>query len=272
MSDFHSFAVAVRKSVAVLLRNTKLFVVDVDPDKLYDLYLASFPKGTNEVYRTRTEHDCSCCKAFIRNLGVVVAIKNGEMVTLWDMADLGSTYQPVADAMAALLRAGKVKDIFLTSLNPIGQEKSVENKPGQELRTWEHFHAAIPRHFVNNDPGTAMNSARTAFSVLKRGVEELTTESIETVLDLIDQKALYRGEEFKGQLLAFQALQNNLKGGNELAIWDSYDAPVARLRNTAIGTLLQELSASDDVERAVRSFERIMAPANYKRPEKKPKA
>ena len=33
-------------------------------------------KGTNPVYITNTEHDCSCCKNFINNLGLVVAIKD----------------------------------------------------------------------------------------------------------------------------------------------------------------------------------------------------
>jgi len=89
---------------------------------------------------------------------------------------------------------------------------------------------------------------------------------VATVLDLIEENAVYRGAEFKDQLLGFQQLQNKLRGGNEFLIWESLDAPAARLRNSAIGTLLQDLSEGQDVERAVKSFEAKVAPTNYKRP------
>ena len=39
----------------------------VDKDEMYNLYLDSFPVGTNAIYRTRREHDCSCCRGFIKN-------------------------------------------------------------------------------------------------------------------------------------------------------------------------------------------------------------
>lgn len=31
------------------------------------------PAGTNPIFRERTEHDCSCCRNFVKNLGNVVA-------------------------------------------------------------------------------------------------------------------------------------------------------------------------------------------------------
>lgn len=48
--------------------NDYLFEVNLDKDELYNLYLNSFPKGTNPIFRERTEHDCSCCRHFIKNL------------------------------------------------------------------------------------------------------------------------------------------------------------------------------------------------------------
>ena len=34
-----------------------LFVTDVDKDVMWDTYLASFPEGSNPMFRKRTEHD-----------------------------------------------------------------------------------------------------------------------------------------------------------------------------------------------------------------------
>lgn len=45
-----------------------------------------------------------------------------------------------------------------------------------------------------------------------------------------------------------------------------FKSPIAKIRNTAMGTLLIDLSNGVDLERAVKSYENIMAPSNYKRP------
>lgn len=264
MSDFHLFGTAIRRSVAALMKNAqRLYVVNSDRDKIWETYIKSFPPGTDKIFRVKTEHDCACCRHFIRAVGDVVGISKGKLITIWDVEGLDSTYQPVADGMAAYIRSCEVKDVFLTRYNTAGQEKSKD--PKADI-TWEHFATVVPKQFICADPETQMGKVRDAFAVLKRGVEELTPESIETVIDLINQKALYRGEEFKTQLLAFQALQKLLKGGDVLSIWENADAPVARLRNTAIGTLLQDLSEGMELEKAVRVFEKKVAPENYKRP------
>ena len=59
-----------------------LFTVDLDKDKFYEHYLASYPEGTNPMYRKRTVHDCSCCRHFIKSIGNVVGIKDGKITTI----------------------------------------------------------------------------------------------------------------------------------------------------------------------------------------------
>ena len=82
---FHVLAEAVRRQVGRMMEGAdRLYVTEVDKDELWELYLNSFPEGTNPIFRTRTEHDCSACRHFIKTFGGVVALKNGIISTVWD--------------------------------------------------------------------------------------------------------------------------------------------------------------------------------------------
>nr|DAF93567.1 MAG TPA: hypothetical protein [Myoviridae sp. ctshb19] len=70
-------------------------------DLLWEHYLASFPKGTNPMFRERTEHDCSTCRNFVRNLGAVVYVTEKEIRSVWDVKIDNPTYQAVADLHVA---------------------------------------------------------------------------------------------------------------------------------------------------------------------------
>ena len=106
-----------------------------------------------------------------------------------------------------------------------------------------------------------------------RSMNELTLDATQTVLELIAQNSLYRGAEWKSQLeqlASFQTKYSALTAAEkELRSWvDVFlmNPAFARIRNTSIGTLLIDLSEGKDVNTAVTSYERVVAPANYKRP------
>src|SRR5690348_16749083 len=114
MSDFKVFSQAVHAQFTAMSAH-ELFVVDIDPDELYDAYLAAFPEGTNPLFRERTEHDCSCCRNFIKNLGPVVALVDGEMRTVWDeFAELDWAYSVVSNQLAMLIRSKPIKSLYRT--------------------------------------------------------------------------------------------------------------------------------------------------------------
>ena len=65
--NFKVFGDAVENRIKELSAESKrLFEVEVDKDEMFAHYLASFPEGTNPMYRERTVHDCSCCRSFIK--------------------------------------------------------------------------------------------------------------------------------------------------------------------------------------------------------------
>lgn len=256
---------------------TGLYRVDIEKDLLWDTYLKSFPAGTNPIYKERTEHDCNCCKSFIRTLGGVVTIKDNKLVTIWDVNVGDSFYQTVADAMAELVRGKKIDGIFLHGEPKIGVSKTVMQVPDSpEVKTWTHYFVNLPApYYVKGDSiGTKTGAAQATHDVMLRGLLEVDLEDIDTVLELIDQNSLYRGEENKFAVSEFRKLRvafGKVKGAQakDLFVWanmNSVPESVSRIRNTAIGTLLQDIAKGDELETAVKAFEVKVAPTNYKRP------
>ena len=271
MADFKPFARAVRKRFAEMAAEGALFCVASERDTIWLTYLNAFPEGSNPIYRTRQEHDCSCCRHFIYNTGNVVAIQNGALASLWDLNGLSEPYQTVADAMSAYVRSKPIRDTFLTRFATHGQLISrafIDNNVVQ----FDHFSAEIPRDYVAQDVATRQGNDRTMHDVFVRGLTELKAEALSTVLDLIEQNNLYRGAEFKRQIVEFAALRARYAAilderERDIFAWSKLkEGPsVTRLRNTAIGTLLQDLSADVDLEEAVRKYEAIVAPQNFRR-------
>lgn len=259
MLNFPAFSAAVSARFAQM-STEELYVADVDTD-LFTAYLLFFPEGTNPIFRTNTEHDCSCCKQFIRNVGAVVTADGG---TVWDTPGLGHPYDLVSAAMAALVRAAPIKTVFRTKESKYGTPFNFDTKTEQR---WDHFHATIATRHRSNDAATIRGQIESAQQVLRRGLDELKDEAIDTVIDLIDSNSLYRGAEHLEAVKAFRELKRGYSAAPDKAryVWSKIDDRAARFRNTVIGTLVTDLSESVELERAVRSFESKVAPQNYKR-------
>lgn len=252
-----------------------VFRVDVSGDDLWERYLAAFPPGTNEMFRKRAEHDCSCCRSFVRAMGNIIAIVDGRVVSLWDAPCEDRAFSTVFAALATLIKGRAISSPFLYFDQKAGQEKNFEQKPGEEVITWRHYVAKIPAalQMERADIPGAIGERRATRDVLERGLRELTMDALETVLDMIGQNSLYRGEEHRGAVERFRAIKVAFdalpEDGRDVYVWSiaATESPaICRIRNTAIGTLLIDLSQGTDLEEAVKKFEAVVAPTNYKRP------
>lgn len=118
---FKDFVKAIQKNLQQMSKDSsRLFTVNVDTEELYNLYLDSFPAGTNEIYRERREYDCSCCRHFIRDVGNVVSIKNGELHTIWGINPVSDDkYNVVAAALDAYVKQKAVLGVFLKKRNEL---------------------------------------------------------------------------------------------------------------------------------------------------------
>jgi hypothetical protein len=257
-----------------------MFRVEVEKDDLWSTYLGSFPEGSNPVLRKRTEHDCGCCRQFIRAVGDVVAIIDGKVESLWDVEVGDLDYQAVANAMSDLVQSRVIASPFLHGEHTAGTDKNFEQKEGEPVRTWRHFFVNIPYgrnqgqnyYCAKKDIPTVLGEARALHDVLRRSLNELTVDAVDTVLELIAQNSLYRGQEHQHAVEVFRALKmqyDKLTDDRDAFVWSKIDtvpAAVAKIRNTSIGTLLVDLSEGLELEEAVRKFEAVVAPQNYKRP------
>lgn len=273
-NDFHKFKEAIEHHFEQMSK-TDLFVMNVDKDLLWQTYLDKFPTGSNPIFRERSVHDCSCCRHFIKTIGNVVTIKDGTPVSIWDLEIEDPVYQPVAAALADLVRSKPIANQFLHYESQIGTDHNFEKD-----YKWEHFYVNVPlrnhgRNFIQKKAiiPTMLGESRALHDVFARSLQELTIDSIDTVLDLIGQNSLYRGAEHKSSLESFKKVKKKYDelpdNQRDFFVWSQIgeiSGAVAKIRNTSIGTLLIDLSAGVDLEDAVRKFEALVAPSNYKRP------
>lgn len=272
--DFNIFKNAIAQQFARMSKHA-LFRTGVDKDLMWQTYLDAFPEGTNPIYKTRREHDCNCCKSFIRVMGDVVAITDGEVVSLWDV-DVGDiTFNMVAREMSRLATSRPIQDAFLHYEPVVGTDKTLVQAL-EGVHTWRHFFVNLPATVVafKDAIPTKLGDFRTRHDLFARALATISDDAIDTVLDLINKNALYRGAEHKEMVVSFKAtkaVHDALSPDRRAAaVWlpvVKYPGPgTGDIRNTAIGTLLVDLSEGTPVERAVASFESKVAPANYKRP------
>jgi len=278
--EFKEFAKLIDQQFDKLSKKEKLYRIETDRDTLWSLYLSSFPEGTNPIYKERTEHDCNCCKNFIRDVGNVVALNDdGTIETIWDINTEGlsnfdamGSYLKVTDALATYLRTQKIANIFVHYTSGVGAKVSRQLLPDGSVKNWNHFHAAIPGKFVKTTSiPEILGETKSRMQVFERGLVEITDESITIVEDLIKQNSIYRGQEFKEVVSEFKRVKNgfdkiNSVLGKNFYLWKNVGNYCAPIRNTVIGTLLTDLSEGFDLDDAVKSFESKVAPTNYKRP------
>lgn len=249
----------------------ELYVVEC-PD-IFERYLSFFPDGSNPIHKVRTEHDCSTCKQFIRNLGLVVAVRDeacggfyvDTVWSNWDSLPGGSPQWEVCRQMDKLIDNLPISGIFRSKEKRYGVESNFDSDGNK----YHHFHGVVSGKYLTESPDAEKGSARSTFDVFKRGLNDFQLADLSNIIETIedDEKAIYRGAEhlrtikgFKEALLGYY--QSNR---DDLFVWKNVNSNVSHFRNTAIGSLFVDLAKGVDLEVAIKSFEAKVAPHNYKR-------
>lgn len=258
--------------------NKRLFNVNIDTDVLYNKYLDSMPSDMNPIFRQRRVHDCSCCRGFIKNVGGVIAINKAKVTSVWDCDVKGTGYENTFKILGNYVRENlnKIQGIYLAQFEKQGCHHNFEEMEKAGPHRWDHFYVQLKPGFFDTDGyrrNKTMSDIAAEHQVFKRSLDEISLEAIDSILDLINDGSLYKGDEYKRQVqelrkfkVEYDKINNSLE--KNLYSWEkvvSIDAAISKIRNSSIGTLLVDVSEGRSLDEAVTAYERITAPENYKR-------
>ena len=270
---FNQFVRVFQSEFAQMIASGRqLYVVDMDRQSLWDTYLESFPAGVE-----RQSHNCNACRSFIKNYGHIVAIDvDYNLQSIWDFTVADPMWQSVVNNLRDLVYCCRIRDVFIPESQKLGFKSNIQrvlDPTTQKLVDtieWEHLYLEVPRSYVT---GRTPQDYRDPRNVFKRALEEFDVQTVQTVLELIDQ-GLYKGVEYKTTLETFLQEQQTFISTVltpqqvENYYWvaaSRVGIGVAKIRNSAIGTLLIDISKDVDLDVAVRKYETVVAPQNYRR-------
>lgn len=264
---------------------TRLFAVEVDKDELWNVYLDSFPEAANPIFRERRVYDCSECRQFIRSFGNVVVLKDLTMISIWDFELDDPTFGPVVKAMSKYIHSHRIAGLFTPRGRHFGVKENRELLPSNFVKVWNHLYWDLPKHIkwyrYGQDANAERGELEASRQVFARSLKEITFEAIDTVLEMINENTLYRGEGWKEPLTGLrqfkeefeqipdvEVARDEVNTPRAIYLWDKpseLGTAVSRIRNHSIGTLLIDLSEGVDIETAVKKYEKIVAPECYQR-------
>lgn len=276
--EFKKFRDRLQNHFESVMSDHDLFVTDIDQDEFWNLYLDSFPAGTNPMYRKRRGYDCSCCRHFLKAIGGVVYFdENYNVHSIFEFDAQSETFQPVIDALSAYVKNHHVTDRYFSNESFLGALCSRSLSETGSVEVYNHYFVNIPERHRNNERVKTLSAVaaevRDTKNVFKRSLEEISMDAVDTVLELIQSNTLYKGAEWKTALVNFRQCKEKFEKlpeeKRENYCWvkaGSVGAVIGRIRNHSIGVLLTDVSNGMDLDGAVRRYEQIVAPANYKRP------
>ena len=299
---FQDYAALIEQQLWDMANKYPLFRSSLPGTILWDTYLSNFRPGDNPVFRDpeSSEHNCNLDHAFIKRYGNIVAIdENYNIITMFDLdiPESSKYYQPNKAMQAALGLVG-IQDAFTetySELNSLPYESLKRTQSKYKLGFKEtfktyteeeaskfgvvtpdivykfyHFYGTIPAKYVDasgKSESSIIAEYRDTKSVLMRGLEEISLDTLELVKDLIEQNSLLNGESYLPKLTQFINLKkaylelDQSKRANWA--WVTSLTLKSRFRNELIGTLCVEIESGIPLNDACLNWNKRADPVNY---------
>lgn len=279
----------------------KLFRVSLTGQQIWDLYLSSFSKENDPVFRdpASSTHNCNHCKNFIRRYGNIVSVdENNDITTMFDVV-ADEEFENVAKVLSVAIKSSKIIDVFFETFNElnslpyesckksnevfqlgvISNQKRYTKEEAEkfgvvkanEIRTFNHIHLFVDKAFVDmsgNSIEALMSNYRDAKNVFQRAMETISLDTLNLVKDLINQGSLLDGTTHLhkiDKIIPLKEEYDNLPA-NQRDNWcwvKSFKLPFAKFKNELIGVLCSELSEGEELNKACQSWNKRVDPANY---------
>lgn len=249
----------IQEQFAKMCATGKLFRAKVTGDEIYDLYLASFPDGTDPVFRDpeSSTHNCNNCKNFIRRYGNIVSINEaGEIETIFGVQGAEEPYNTVVNKLDAVIKSNSIQDVFFETYQMLNEKLNYESctkqqetyrlgtavnhkrytkeeaekygvvKPNQVV-TFDHIHVDIPAKYVDksgNSIESIMAQYRDKYQVFKRTMEEISLDTFNLVEDLINQGSLLDGTAHLHTIkdaIKYKSEYNTVTGNKDNWLWNT---------------------------------------------------
>lgn len=237
--SFEDFNSLIQKKFDNIQSNCLLFRSSLKGEEVWDIYINSFKRGDDPVFRDpeSSTHNCNNDKNFIRRYGNVVGINNNfEIVTMFDL-DLDENnpyYNPCKKISNALLNS-KISNVFFetfdelkynvnySKLNKNDTEFQLGNSPSykkytkeevekfgvvneDEIYEFHHFNVKLKKDFLDTSGksiNTILHEYRDFKNVFERGLNDIPLDTLKLVKDLFIQNSLFNGEDYYKKLNKF---------------------------------------------------------------------
>lgn len=296
-----NFNKKVQEQFVKMSQTGKLFRVDLTGQQIWDLYISSFSKEDNPIFRdpNSTSKNCNHCNNFIRRYGNIVSLdENYNVSTMFDV-DAEDEFKNTVVVLSGAIKSSKITEVFFETFNELNKlpyescaktntvfQLGVKSNPkrytkeesekygvvkANEVRTFNHLHLVVDKQFVDvsgNSVESIMGNYRDAKNVFQRAMEEISLDTLKLVRDLINQGSLLDGQTHLFKVEQFIPLKQEYDGlsaeHRDNWCWTkSYKLPFAKFKNELIGVLCSELSEGEELNKACQSWNKRVDPANY---------
>lgn len=223
--EFKEFNSKIKEQFTKMCKTGKLFRANVSGDELWEQYLGSFEDS--KIFRDpeSSEHNCNCCKNFIRRYGNIVAIIDSKLESMFTgLGDVGE-YTASVNRLNEMITSVSIQGVFFETYETLNQKLNYEScnknqdtyKLGietnykkytqeeadkfgvvntEEVYQFDHFCIDLPRQFVDFS-GRSVESIsafyRDKYNVFLRAMLEIPRDTLQLVSDLIIQGSLLDG-------------------------------------------------------------------------------
>jgi len=220
---------------------------------LFYIFLKNLPSD-------QQHYNCKTCKKFIENYGGLVTLDKHGLVkpTVWPV-NIDGFFAKSVRKLTEEIRNSQVTGVFYNTSSIWGTPKTGE---------WSHLsgHTSMSVYF-EEEANKLRAERKQDYILLMRSFVDYKLEVIQQAIRVLEADVLDRsGKNLEMAKWFLEAYKN--KGSRDIVWYTVLNAPAgwAHIKNTVIGTLLDDIKGGYDFESISKRWNRKMHPLQYQRP------